>query len=78
MDGDGNVFFDVDLAVNVKTLVKNDAGIMGDALKTELNSFSDDNLLLLKKVMNSPLKIVSITKIDAEFIKKNVKLNIWV
>lgn len=76
-DGSDKVFLDVDLAADIKNLAKNDVGIMTDDLKSRLNSFSDDDLLLVKKIMNSPIKIVDITKIDTEFIKNTVKLNIW-
>lgn len=79
-----NIITDVDLAKDVRAfMLSNLDGISfaNPDLKKAITNADDDDLLSVGKIINSPIKIVSVDKVDADFFRrhlfKNVVANPW-
>ena len=71
-----NVFYDVESVADIKDIIKNTVDILSDnSLINKMGGLNSDDLLLVKGVKSSGdvFKILDITKIDPEFIRKYLK-----
>ncbi len=71
-----NVFYDVESVADIKDIIKNTVDILSDnSLINKMDGLNSDDLLLVKGVKSSGdvFKILDITKIDPEFIRKYLK-----
>lgn len=68
-----SIIYDVDLATDVKSfVVSNWNNILFDnsKLKDAIMKADNDDLLRVGKIINSPMKIVSVDIVDANFFKR--------
>jgi hypothetical protein len=67
-------FSDVDFASDVKDFVStsSDVSYQNESIKNLIFSSSNDQLLKVTKTIASPIKIISVEKVDEDFIEKNL------
>ena len=72
---DKNIIYDVDTALDVKRFIVNnldDIAFDNIDLKKNIINSADDDLLRIGKTISSPIRIMSVDLINADFFRRNL------
>ena len=72
---DKNIIYDVDTALDVKRFIVNnldDIDFDNIDLKKNIINSADDDLLRIGKTISSPIRIMSVDLINADFFRRNL------
>jgi len=72
-----NIIYDVDLAWDIRAFLLSNIGdvrFKDNDIRNKILTANNDDLLRIGKIIDSPIKIVSVDKVDADFFRKNLFL----